>query len=98
MHPIGGREIAFSAVCQCFDKVARLGADATIRISDQFIQIVGDAAYEIAVEHGEMKLGGQPVAIEHRVTNVYRREAGTWKIVHHQTDTSPAMLDVLAKL
>lgn len=98
MHPIGGREIAFGAVCQPFDKVARLDADGTIRISDQFIQVVGDAAYEIAVEHGEMKLGGHPVAIEHRVTNVYRREASTWKIVHHHTDTSPAMLDVLAKL
>lgn len=26
------------------------------------------------------------------------REAGTWRLVHHHTDVSPAMLDVLARL
>jgi hypothetical protein len=30
--------------------------------------------------------------------NVYRREAGAWKIVHHLTDLSPVMMDVLARL
>jgi ketosteroid isomerase-like protein len=32
------------------------------------------------------------------VTNVYRREADGWKMIHHHTDLSPAMLDVLADL
>ena len=26
------------------------------------------------------------------------REAGTWKLIHHHTDTSPAMLDVISRL
>ena len=37
-------------------------------------------------------------SLRHRVTNIYRREAGAWKLVHHHTDISPAMLDVLARL
>lgn len=41
---------------------------------------------------------GSWVAFEQRVTNIYRREAGSWKIVHHHTDISPAMLDVLSRL
>ena len=45
-----------------------------------------------------MTLAGQTLAIEHRVTNVYRREDGTWKMVHHHTDLSPAMMDLLAGL
>jgi ketosteroid isomerase-like protein len=43
-------------------------------------------------------LGGQSLTLEHRVTNVYRQEAGEWKIVHHHADPSPAMIDVLRKL
>jgi predicted ester cyclase len=34
------------------------------------------------------------VSFEHRVTNVYRREAGGWKrVYHHHSDPSPAMQD-----
>jgi ketosteroid isomerase-like protein len=34
----------------------------------------------------------------HRVTNIYLREGRSWKIVHHHTDVSPAMLYVLNRL
>ncbi|HYU19986.1 MAG TPA: nuclear transport factor 2 family protein [Chloroflexota bacterium] len=34
----------------------------------------------------------------HRVTNIYRREGGEWKMVHHHTDVSPAMNDLLSRL
>ncbi len=43
-------------------------------------------------------LAGQVVSFEHGVMNVCRREAGGWKIVHHHTDLSPAMQDILARL
>ena len=47
---------------------------------------------------GEATLAGEHIEIDQRVTNVYRREAGGWKIVHHHTDLSPAMLELLARL
>ena len=68
---------------------------ARIRLEDQLIRVVGDLAYELGVERGALKLVGQQAAIAGRVTNIYRREAGKWKIVHHHTDISPAMLEVL---
>ena len=43
-------------------------------------------------------IGGESMAIEHRVTNVYRRQDGAWKMVHHHTDQSPAMMALLARL
>ncbi len=98
MHPIGGREVGWDAVGESFGKVASIAANGKIWITDQRIQVIGDAAYEIAVEHGEMTLGGHPATFEHRVTNVYQRQDGDWKMVHHHTDTSPAMLEILAKL
>jgi hypothetical protein len=43
-------------------------------------------------------IAGEEVAFEDRVTNVYRRENGTWKIVHHHTDISSAMMEILKRL
>jgi len=98
MHPIDGREIGWDAVKSSFDRFAQVATDGKIELKDQLIDVVGDVAYEVGVEQGACKLGGHPVAIKHRVTNIYRREGGGWRMIHHHSDTSPAMVDVLAKL
>jgi ketosteroid isomerase-like protein len=98
MHPIGGREVGWDAVRAAFGKVAQLASDGKVELKDQLVQVGGEWAYEVGVEHGRFKLAGQPVVIEQRVTNIYRREAGAWKMIHHHTDTSPAMLEVLGRL
>lgn len=98
MHPIGGRQVGWEAVRDSFDQVAAMASDGTISLKDQHIEVGGDMAFEIGIEHGQFKMGGQNVRLEHRVTNVYRHEAGEWKMVHHHTDTSQAMLDVLGRL
>ena len=98
MHPVDGREMGWEAVKASFEQFAQVAANGTIDLQDQVIRVVGDVAYELGVEQGECKLGGYPVAIKHRVTNIYRREGGGWRMIHHHSDTSPAMLDVLAKL
>jgi ketosteroid isomerase-like protein len=98
MHPIGGRQIGWDAVRASFEQVAKMASDGKIELSDQLIRSVGDVACEVGIERGQFKLAGERVVIEHRVTNIYRREAGAWKMIHHHTDTSPAMLDVLSRL
>ncbi len=95
MHPIGGREVGWGKVQDSFQQVAHIASEGRIRLEDQLIRVVGDLAYELGVERGALKLVGQQAAIAGRVTNIYRREAGKWKIVHHHTDISPAMLEVL---
>ncbi len=52
-------------------------------------------AYEVGTERGSLELVGQTVEIDQRVTNIYRREGGEWKIVHHHTDLSPTMIEAL---
>lgn len=98
MHPIGGRQVGWEQVKGPWAQVAQIATGGEVRLDDQIIQIAGEIAYELGVERGHIKLDGQEVAIDGRVTNIYRREAGGWKIVHHHTDISEAMMDILARL
>ena len=98
MHPIGGREVGWDAVRTSFEQVAHLATGGEVKLNDQIIQAAESLAYELGVERGQVTLAGQQVTIEHRVTNIYRRESGAWKVVHRHTDVSPAMLDVVASL
>ncbi|MDP2659969.1 MAG: nuclear transport factor 2 family protein [Dehalococcoidia bacterium] len=98
MHPIGDRQVGWDKVRESFEQVAGLASEGQVKLDDQVIQAAGDMAYELGVERGQAKFAGQQVAIEQRVTNIYRCEAGGWKIVHHHTDLSPAMLDLLSRL
>jgi ketosteroid isomerase-like protein len=98
MHPIGGREVGWDEVKGPWQQVAQLASGGQVKLSDQLIQVSGDMAYEVGTEQGQFTLAGQQASIEQRVTNIYRREAGGWKIVHHHTDISPAMLDILSRL
>ncbi|OYD83623.1 YybH family protein [Azospirillum brasilense] len=95
MHPIGDREVGWENVGKSWSQVAALATGGQVALTDPLIQAVGDMAYEVGVEKGQCTLAGRQVPIEARVTNVYRREAGAWKLVHHHTDLSPAMQDVI---
>ena len=98
MHPTGGQQVGWEAVEESFNQVSEIASDGKIALNDQCIEVLGDMAYELGIEQGQFKLGGHPVSFEHRVTNIYRREDGEWKMVHHHADTSPAMQDVLGRL
>ena len=98
MHPVGGREVGWASVSASFDQVAKLASDGKVELEDQRIHVAGDIACELGVERGAFKMAGHPVDFEIRVTNVYRNEGSAWKMIHHHSDTSPAMLDVLGRL
>jgi len=98
MHPIGGREVGWERVRDAWESVAQLATDGKVSLKDQLIQVVGEVAYEVGIEQGQFKLGGHPVTVEGRVTNIYQRQAGAWKIIHHHADIVPAMAAVLTRL
>jgi ketosteroid isomerase-like protein len=50
----------------------------------------GDLAYTVALEHTTTKINGAPRSYVLRVTTIFRREAGEWKIVHRHGDALPA--------
>jgi|SRR5579884_2898237 len=48
----------------------------------------GDLAYAVGIERGEARVIGSDVAspIALRVTHIFRREQGAWKLVHRHAD------------
>jgi ketosteroid isomerase-like protein len=95
MHPIGGQETGWDGVRDSFDQVAGLASGGNVQLRDQTLRVIGDMAYEVGNEQGQVILAGEKAPIEHRVTNIYCREGGAWKLVHHHTDISPAMVEIL---
>jgi len=98
MHPIGDREVGWDHVEGTWRQVASLSSGGQVAIKDPVVRVTGDLAYETCTEAGEATLAGQSVSFGHRVTNVYRRESGTWKLVHHHTDKSPGMEEIVSRL
>lgn len=98
MHPVGGRETGWAEVRETWERVAGASSDGRVELADSHLTVAGDAAWESGTERGRFSLGGNPVEVEVRVTNVYRRENGGWRIVHHHADRSPEMIAALEKL
>lgn len=98
MHPIGGRQVGWEAIKASFERVAELASGGKIELLDQRVQVIGDAAYEVGVERGELAMGNHQASIDHRVTNLYQRDAGTWKMIHHHADLAPDMLEIVRRL
>lgn len=98
MHPIGHREVGWEQVRPTWEQVASIASGGQVLLRDQLIRMGTDLAYEVGVEEAEITLAGERVAFSERVTNIYRREGGEWKIVHHHSDPSPAANDLLSRL
>lgn len=98
MHPIGGREIGGEAVQASWEGVAGIASEGEVRLVDQRIHVGSDLAFETGTERYRATLAGEEIEGENRVTNIYRREEGTWKMVHHHTDPDPAMQEMVRQL
>jgi ketosteroid isomerase-like protein len=51
--------------------------------------VSGDLAYTVGYEHTDTTVEGTPRRYTLRVTHVYRREDGAWRIVHRHADFPP---------
>jgi ketosteroid isomerase-like protein len=50
--------------------------------------VVGDMAYTEGFEHTSTAVDGQPRTYTLRATQVYRREAGEWRVAHRHGDSA----------
>jgi ketosteroid isomerase-like protein len=96
MHPFGDRLLGWEEVRASWEQAAQAFSDGQVALDDMVVvPITEDAAYTLGTEHGQGRVGDELVRIEWRVTNIYCREAGGWKIVHHHTDFSSAVAEAL---
>ncbi|MCU7821078.1 YybH family protein [Kitasatospora sp. DSM 101779] len=49
--------------------------------------VVGDLAYTAGLEHVSASVDGRPRTYVLRVTQIYRREDGEWRVAHRHGDT-----------
>jgi ketosteroid isomerase-like protein len=90
MHPLGGRQTGWSEVRASWEMAANAVSDGSVQVSDLQVTLLGDAAaYTIGTENASATVGGTLVSFSGRCTNVYRRENGVWKVVHHHVDLLP---------
>jgi ketosteroid isomerase-like protein len=80
----------WSEVEPTFRKVANLFSDPI----DYEYEVIaagasGDLAYMVGYEHNQVEVNDEPTTYTLRVTHVYRRENGQWRIVHRHGDRPP---------
>lgn len=89
MHPLGGRQIGWPEVRGSWEMAFHAINGGSVEVSDLRITLLADAAFTTGTENASATVGGTTVSFSGRCTNVYRREDGVWKIVHHHVDLLP---------
>jgi ketosteroid isomerase-like protein len=92
MGPFGSTKVGWAEVEDTWEHQARMHLGGRVEPVDLHVTVLGDVAYTMCVEKGEeLNPDGGTVQVDHRATNIYRREDGEWKMVHHHTDLSPQL-------
>lgn len=75
-------------VDQTFAFLERSFSDCTSYAFElQAYDVVGDMAYTAGLERTSASVDGEPRSYVLRVTQIYRREDGEWKVAHRHADT-----------
>ncbi|WP_412538044.1 nuclear transport factor 2 family protein [Longispora sp. K20-0274] len=89
----GPNRTGWAEVGPVFEWVARRlgqGTYSDFRYDVEVAQAVGDMAYTVGFERfTSTNPDGSTEPVTVRVTHVYRREAGEWRIVHRHGDLAP---------
>lgn len=98
MGPFGERWIGWEQVRAEFKQDAQMHIGGTVTPRDVLVRADGDLGYTICMETGEnITMQGHPVVISHRATNIFRRESGQWKMIHHHTDEAPDLQEAVGR-
>jgi len=77
----------WAEISQMFDRLATQFSDCeSFDIEVIAAGLSGDLAYLAAIERTAASINGEPQAYALRVTQVFRREDGEWKVVHRHAD------------
>ena len=73
------------------DWVASRYRDGAVTAEYEVVHEGADLAYTVGYEIGDVVLDGAPMTRQRlRVTQIYRREDGQWRLIHRHGDFAPA--------
>jgi ketosteroid isomerase-like protein len=83
---LGGMERGWAEVRPRYDWVSQAMIAEGIRIENLHIEISGDVAVAVDLEHMVRTIDGKRIPRTLRVTHCYRKEGSAWKIFHRHGD------------
>lgn len=86
----GPCKTGWTQVTKTMDWVASRYRDGTVQSDYERVYEGADLAYTVGYERGQVRLDGGPAVSQTiRVTQIYRRENGQWRLVHRHGDFAP---------
>jgi ketosteroid isomerase-like protein len=86
----GAYEKGWSEAAPRYDWAAARMRDSGAKVQVEYLAsaVSGDLAYTVAIERSQVLVTGadEPAPMALRVTHIFRREAGEWKMVHRHAD------------
>lgn len=61
-------------------------SDGTYSFEILHAEASGPIGYVVGIQRGAARVAGRPTSLDLRVTEVFRREGGAWKLVHRHAD------------
>jgi ketosteroid isomerase-like protein len=95
----GAYEKGWSEASPRYDWAAARMRESGAKVQVEYLasEVSGDLAYTVAIERSEVLVTGadEPAPMALRVTHLFRREMGEWKLIHRHADplidkTAPA--------
>jgi len=93
MGPMGGFQVGWPAVLEQWKGTAEMKLGGSVLPADLRVTMSGDLALTHNYEVGEnTNAKGAVEKVSIRVTNVFRKEGGSWKMIGHHTDLLPYLV------
>lgn len=90
MGPMGGIETGWDAIFAVWEQQAALNLGGNVEPQNIHITYNENLAVVQCLEEGNnLNTNGNPEHVSIRATNVFRKEAGVWKMIGHHTDLLP---------
>lgn len=89
LNPLVPISHGWEQVAQTLDNAASQLRDGEVQSSENIVKYVtGELGFIVEIERGRVKVGDREdsASIALRVTTIFRREDGAWRIVHRHAD------------
>jgi uncharacterized protein (TIGR02246 family) len=99
MHPDGARDIGWRQVSMLHENWAKHVSGGRVALASPRVQRLGaDVAILTGWERGGLRMDDEQVHLDARVTLVFRREDGEWRVVHHHVDAHPVVREITRRI